>query len=149
MGSRRSHKDLIAWQKAMDLASAVLSSTATFPRCEAFGLAPQMRRAAVSVASNIAEGTARRTTKEFVAFLHFARGSLAELETQVLLSSRAGFLAHDVDSQIQASIEEVGRLINGLLRGLRARESRMLTRSDEQRSAGTPHGAARSAATNS
>jgi len=118
---RRSHKDLIVWRKALDLATLIYRITARFPRFELFALTSQLRRAAVSVPSNIAEGTARRTTREFVAYLHFARGSLAELETQVLLAVQVGYL-NDVDAQqIQRAIDEVGRLINGVLRGLKTR----------------------------
>jgi four helix bundle protein len=119
--SRHSHKDLIVWRKALDLAALIYRITARFPRFELFGLASQIRRAAVSVPSNIAEGTARRTTREFVAFLHFARGSLAELETQVLLATQVGYLNEVEALQTQHSIDEVGRLINGVLRGLKKR----------------------------
>ena len=124
MASRRSHRDLITWQKALDLAVRVHDETSRFPRFELFGLAAQMRRAAVSVVSNVAEGTARRTTREFVAFLHFSRGSLAELETQMLLAARIGYLSAQQAESLQSTIDEVGRLINGVLRGLRARVAR-------------------------
>jgi four helix bundle protein len=124
MGASRSHKDLIAWQKALDLAARVHDETSRFPRFEQFGLAAQMRRASVSIVSNIAEGTARRTTREFVAFLHFARGSLAELETQMLLAVRVGYVAAIKNDELQPAVDEVGRLINGVLRGLRTRAAR-------------------------
>jgi four helix bundle protein len=84
--SRVSHKDLILWRKAMDLAVLVHQSCTAFPRSEIYGLVSQLRRAATSVPSNIAEGHARRFTKEFIYFLRVARGSMAELETQLLLS---------------------------------------------------------------
>jgi four helix bundle protein len=118
---RRSHKDLIVWRKALDLATLIYRITARFPRFELFGLASQLRRAAVSVPSNIAEGTARRTTREFVAYLHFARGSLAELETQILLAVQVGYLDEVETLQVQRGIDEVGRLINGVLRSLKTR----------------------------
>jgi four helix bundle protein len=92
-GTRRdSHKDLLLWRKSMDLAVAIHRVSRSLPRAEMFGLVAQLNRAAVSVPSNIAEGSARRTTKEFVAFLHVARGSLAEVETQLMLARRVGYL---------------------------------------------------------
>ena len=84
--------------------------------------------------SNIAEGTARRTTREFVSFLHFARGSLAELETHLLLAASVGHLEPDEVLEIQRSIDEVGRLINGVLRGLRKRVERDQASGGERRS---------------
>ena|SRR5512138_431570 len=111
------HRSLEVWQKAMDLAEQVYVSTRAFPAEERFGLTAQMRRAAVSIPSNIAEGAGRRTTKDLIAFAHVARGSLAELETQVLLASRVGLLS-DVDSWVQ-TLHAVQRLLNGLIRSLR------------------------------
>ena len=120
---RRSHKDLILWQKAMALATAVHRLTGTLPRQELFGLSSQLRRAAVSIPSNIAEGTARRSTREFLAFLHIARGSLAELETQLLLAEKIGYLKETALLAVWPSVHEVGRLLNAVIRGLRRRES--------------------------
>jgi four helix bundle protein len=87
---RRNHKDLILWQKALALATDIHRLTGQLPRHEIFGLSSQMRRSAVSIPSNVAEGAARRTTREFIAFLHIARGSFAELETQLLLTRQIG-----------------------------------------------------------
>src|SRR5690554_6885726 len=112
----RDHRDLEAWQKAMDLAERTYVATKAFPHDERFGLSAQMRRAAISIPSNIAEGAARRTTKDFIAFAHAARASLAELETQVILASRVGLLAN-VDRWLQ-QLREVGKLLNGLIRSL-------------------------------
>jgi four helix bundle protein len=85
---RRNHKDLILWQKALVLATEVHRLTARLPKSEIFGLTSQIRRAAVSIPSDVAEGAAWRTTREFMVFLHVARGSFAELETQLLLCKR-------------------------------------------------------------
>jgi four helix bundle protein len=112
----RDHRDLEVWQKAMDLAQQMYVVTKGFPTEERFGLSAQMRRASISVPCNIAEGAARRTTKDFVGFIHTARGSLAELETQILLASRLGLL--DQATELLASAREVGRLLNGLIRSL-------------------------------
>lgn len=112
----RDHRDLIVWQKGMALAVEVYAVTTTFPRNEQFGLTSQIRRAAVSVVSNIAEGSGRRTTKDFYAFMHVARGSLAELETQLVLAHRVGFL-EDI-ARLARDLEEMGKLVNAVLRGL-------------------------------
>ena len=79
------HRDLVAWQLSMDLVEQIYLLTASFPSCEKFGLVSQMRRAAVSVPSNVAEGAARNSSKQFLQFLFIARGSLSELQTQICL----------------------------------------------------------------
>ena len=119
---RRDHRDLILWQKALALAKSVHASTIPFPKFELFGITSQLRRAAVSVASNIAEGAARGTTREFIHFLHIARGSLAELETQVHLAHQFSYIADP--NTLLAQLHEVGRLINAVIRGLRRRTRR-------------------------
>jgi four helix bundle protein len=110
------HKDLDVWKKAMDLAAQVYSLTARFPKEELYGLTSQIRRSAVSIPSNIAEGAARHSRKEFIQFLHIASGSVAELETQLLLAIRMGFIPGD---SIIPHIEEVRKLLLGLLRSLK------------------------------
>lgn len=112
----RDHRDLIVWQKGMALAVDIYAVTAAFPRSEQFGLTSQIRRAAVSVVSNIAEGSGRRTTKDFYAFMHVTRGSLAELETQLILAHRVGLLENT--TKLARDVEEVGKLVNGVLRAL-------------------------------
>ena len=119
--SRNSHKDLILWQKALDLAVAVHEVSAAFPKSEIFGLVSQIRRAAVSIPSNIAEGSARRTTREFIAFLHIARGSMAEVETQLLLAQRTGYVSNERLTVLQVRLDEVGRIMNAVIAGLRRR----------------------------
>jgi four helix bundle protein len=115
----RSYRDLIAWQKAMDLVEAVYRSTADFPREEIYGLTAQVRRAAVSIPSNMAEGQGRNSTNEFINFLSFAYGSLCEVETQILLAERLSFLESGVAATLLHSSAEVGRIINGLSNSLR------------------------------
>src|SRR5258708_38933956 len=115
---------LIAWQKAMVLAERIYQSTSTFPRNETFGLTSQLRRSAVSVPSNIAEGHGRVTRGEWVNFLGQARGSLLEMQTQIMLSKRLGFGdSNRLDADLELS-EEVGRIINGLLASVPRREAR-------------------------
>ena len=91
----KTHKDLDVWNKAMDLAEQLYLLTGRFPKEEQFGLTSQIRRAAVSIASNIAEGAARNSNKEFLQFLYIALGSAAEIETQLLLAKRLKFLKED------------------------------------------------------
>lgn len=90
--NKRSHHQLKAWQKAIELVSYIYAITKQFPRQEIYALTDQMRQSAVSVPSNIAEGAARTTTGEFLNFLSIARGSLSELETQAIISQRLGYL---------------------------------------------------------
>jgi four helix bundle protein len=115
---------LIAWQKAMVLAERVYNSTSAFPRTEMFGLTSQLRRCAVSVPSNIAEGHGRVTRGEWLSFLGQARGSVLEMQTQLILSKRLGFGdSKAIDADLALS-EEVGRIINGLMSSLHRREAR-------------------------
>lgn len=112
-------KGLVAWNVAMDLAEAVHNATRTFPETERFGLTSQLRRAAVSVASNIAEGHGRTGRRDFARYLLIARGSLKEVETQLLLAGRFDYLAADTAQQLLQSTDRLNRLLTGLLRRLR------------------------------
>jgi four helix bundle protein len=111
-------KDMDVWKRAMTLAEATYRATDAFPGAERFGLAAQMRRAAVSVISNISEGAARRTRADYVHFLHVARGSLAELDAQITLSSRLGFKMPGL-CDLESEVIRVGQLINAVIRSLR------------------------------
>ena len=115
---KQSYKDLIVWQKAIALVTAIYAATRTFPKEELFGLSSQMRRAAVSIPSNIAEGQGRQTTGEFRQFLGHARGSLLETETQILLSERLEYLDHKTSEMLLGQAAEVGRILNGLMNSL-------------------------------
>lgn len=110
------YKDLIVWQQAMSLVTRVYWATEQFPRIEQFGLTSQIRRAAVSIPSNIAEGQGRLTKGEFRQFLGNAKGSLLELETQLLISRELGYL-NDAELLLE-KLPEVARLLNGLLKSL-------------------------------
>lgn len=114
----KSYRELMVWQKGMDLVEAVYISTREFPKEETYGLTSQLRRAAVSIPSNIAEGQSRNAKAEFVHFLGIARGSLSEIETQILISQRLGYLSPETESTLLESTAELGRLLNGLLRSL-------------------------------
>src|SRR5450755_2459312 len=113
-----SYKDLVLWKKSMALVTEVYAATARFPREESFGLTSQLRRSAVSVPSNIAEGQGRATKGEFIQFLAHARGSLFELETQLCIASKLGYLAADQTREIELKAQEVARILNGLLTSL-------------------------------
>src|ERR1700690_363606 len=108
------YQDLIAWQKATQLALEVYRCTRTFPKDELYGLTSQMRRAAVSVASNIAEGKGRYSRKEFVQFLYRARGSLLELQTQLFIAQELDYIESLVSRRIRDRADELGRILNGL-----------------------------------
>ena len=113
--SVQSYKDLIVWQKSMDLVERIYQVSNLFPKEETYGLTNQLRRAAVSIPSNIAEGHARSSTQEFHRFLSIARGSLAEVETQLLIAQRLGYLsAEDLSSILNLHIE-INKMTNGLM----------------------------------
>jgi four helix bundle protein len=113
----RIHHRLRVWQAAIELVKAVYTATGRFPRTEVYGLAAQMRRAAVSVASNIAEGAARSSLRERLQFLAIARGSLSELETQLVISRELGYLGEDLS--LDERLERVFSLLGGLMEHVR------------------------------
>jgi len=109
-----SYKDLIVWQKAMDLVTLIYSLTQNFPQCEIYGLTSQMRRSAISIPSNIAEGSRRGSLKENKHFLLIAYGSGAELETQIQIAKRLSFCNNINFSKIDSLLDEVMRILNKL-----------------------------------
>jgi four helix bundle protein len=115
----RDFRDLIAWQKAMDFAELVYRETACFPREEIYGLRAQVRSAAVSIPSNIAEGQGRFSTNEFRHFLSIAHGSLCESQTQILLAERLEYITDKTTCRLMSLSAEESRLINGLADSLR------------------------------
>jgi four helix bundle protein len=117
----RSYRDLVAWQKSLDLVLEVYRCTQTFPKTEMYGLVSQLRRAAVSVPSNIAEGHARLSTGEFKQFLGHALGSLMEVETQILIAQGLGYVEAGASTGLLERTAEIGKVVNGLLRSLSPR----------------------------
>ncbi|HVG31173.1 MAG TPA: four helix bundle protein [Pyrinomonadaceae bacterium] len=115
----RPHEHLDVWNKAMDLVVKVYRSTESFPKDERFGLTSQIRRAAVSVPANIAEGAARQSGKEFAYFLSNAQGSASELETELLIAHRLGFLGEPTYRGLRAELDGIGRMIIGLSKHVR------------------------------
>lgn len=116
------YKDLVVWQKGIVLAKIIYRLTQRFPSAEKFGLVAQMRRAAVSIPSNLAEGQARHTTGEFVQFISHAEGSVAELDTQLILSVELKFCDHSSVAPAVELIGELRRMLNALRRKLLARQ---------------------------
>jgi len=106
------------WQRAITLVTEVYRATLSFPRAETYGLTSQVRRSAVSVASNIAEGQGRLSKPEFRQFLGMARGSLIEMETQLVIAGNLGYLSHDTTDRLAACSGEVSRLLHGLMQSL-------------------------------
>jgi len=116
------HKQLDAWTTAVELAQLVYKTTDEFPAREQFGLTNQARRAAISIPSNIAEGAARQTKKEFIQFLYIAKGSLSELDTQLELARRLEYLGQKKFESLVEMLERVDRMLSGLIRHLRTKD---------------------------
>ena len=124
MGSDRvsgTYEDLTGWQKAIQLVLFIYSVTKRFPQDEIYGLTAQLRRAAVSIASNIAEGKGRSSDRDLLHFLSMARGSLFEVKTQLVIASELGYIDAESMKLASAKIAQLGRLLNGLMNSVRAR----------------------------
>lgn len=119
----RPHEKLEVWKKAVDFVVNVYQKTESFPKDERFGLTSQIRRAAVSIPANIAEGAARQSDKEFLYFLSNAQGSSSELETEFLIAHRLGYLSEEVYLDIRAALDSIGRMIFGLSRHLKRKQA--------------------------
>jgi four helix bundle protein len=124
---KKSFKDLQVWKKSIDLAEAIYKATEDFPQREHFGLAAQIRKSAVSIASNISEGSARHSNKEFQQFLIIARGSSAELQTQMLIAMRVGYFEKRTYIALSKQLNEIGRMLHGLKRSLTAMPKKLTT----------------------
>jgi four helix bundle protein len=116
--SLRSYQELVAWQKGMALVTDIYCCTQQLPKEEIYGLTSQIRRAAVSIPSNIAEGQGRLTSREFKQFLGHARGSVFEVETQLLIARDLGYLSDEAVQAMLERVQEVGRILSGLLSSL-------------------------------
>lgn len=117
-GAVHSHRDLKVWQIALDMTETLYRTTADWPKAEQYGLVSQVRRAAVSVPANIAEGAGRRTPGEFMHFIGIARGSLAELETLLIIARRLGYIEEPSFRAIINDLFELGRMTTGLLKSI-------------------------------
>lgn len=114
----KSYEELLVWQKSMDLVLAVYRGTASFPSHEVYGLTAQIRKCTVSIPSNIAEGHSRSSTGDFLRFLSIARGSVSELETQLMIAARLGYLDDDAGKTLLEQASEIGKMITGLRKSL-------------------------------
>ena len=110
----RPHHNLDVWKKAVGFSVRIYEITETFPRDEKYGLTSQVRRAAVSIAANIAEGAGRTSKKEFANFLSIAQGSASEVETELLIALRLGYVNQEVFRDLTSGLDEIGRMVTGL-----------------------------------
>ena len=113
------HKKLDVWNQSVNLVTTIYQTTNQFPKEERYGLTDQIRRAAVSIPSNIAEGAARQTRKEFINYLHMAQGSLSELDTQMECAKRLGYLRDGNWQKLDDDLERIDKMLSGLIRKLR------------------------------
>jgi four helix bundle protein len=118
----RPHYNLEAWKNSMDLVDMIYDITGEFPRDEKFGLSSQLRRASISVPSNISEGAARNSAAEFANFVNIARGSLSELETQIIISKRQSFITKDKAAELITLVEKVSSQLSGLYTHLKSKK---------------------------
>ncbi|MFA5129343.1 MAG: four helix bundle protein [Patescibacteria group bacterium] len=114
MNEQHGYQDLIVWKKSLDLTVEIYRATETFPSRELFGLVSQMRRASVSIPSNIAEGYRRKLPGDYLHFIRIAYGSTSELETQLILAKRLSFLSENVYKNISSTLDEISRMLNRL-----------------------------------
>ena len=117
----QSHKELKVWQYAIDMAVEIQNVTRSYPKEEIFGMVSQMRRAATSISMNIAEGYARGTDKEILHFLYIASGSASELDTQLILSYRFGFIDAETKSRLSEQLTIIRKMLNSLITSVKAR----------------------------
>lgn len=115
---QKPHRNLRAWQASINLVTEVYARVRSFPPHERYGLVSQMQRCATSIPSNIAEGAARKTRKEYVQFLYVARGSLSELDTDLEISTRLGYLDEDKHRELTGQLNDLSKMLNGLIRSL-------------------------------
>ena len=115
----KTHKDLDVWKKSIEMVTKIYMLTRNFPKEELYGLTNQIRRAAVSVPSNIAEGSGRNSSKELLQFLYYATGSLSELETQLIISHNLGYLSNEQKQDIDTVFGNIFRMLSGLIQSLK------------------------------
>lgn len=131
MGINKSYEDLQVWKKAIDLAQFIYSITAQFPKEERYDLTSQLRRAAVSVSSNIAEGCARNSPGEFIQFLGIATGSLAEIHTQCIIANRLNYINEKNFLKVISALDEVRKMLSGLKASIPNSKPKLATRNPE------------------
>ena len=112
-------KELLVWQKSINFVTEIYKETEAFPKAEMYGLTSQIRRATVSIPSNIAEGNSRRSVPDYLQFLRISRGSCAEVETQLIISKNLGFLYEEKSLKLNQDIIEISKMLNGLINSLK------------------------------
>lgn len=120
----KTHKDLEVWKKAVQLVTQIYEVTKDFPKEESYGLISQIRRSAVSIPSNIAEGAARNSEKEFIQFLYISLGSLSELETELIISKNLGYLKDKKENTLMKQIDSIRKMLSGLIHSIKKRQNR-------------------------
>lgn len=118
----KTHKNLDVWKKSIQLVTDVYMVTKHFPREELYGLTNQIRRSAISIPSNISEGSARKGHKEYIQFLYIALGSKNELETQVIIAFNLGFVSLEQQEELLLKIENIGKMLSGLIKYIKSKE---------------------------
>ncbi len=124
--SVNSYEDLVVWQKSIDLVITIYKTVKSLPREELYSLSDQIRRAAVSIPSNIAEGQQRQSSKEFLKFLSIAKGSLGELKTQLIICYRLDFLSEDQTTPLLNECDTIGKMLSGLMNKISENQSRQI-----------------------
>jgi four helix bundle protein len=119
MEKTKHYQDLLVWQKSIDLAEIIYTITRSFPKEEIYGIISQMRRCSVSIASNIAEGQSRNSAPQFIQFLNIAKGSISELETQLVISKRLKFISEQDFNKVQKDLSDIGKMLNGLIKAIK------------------------------
>ena len=112
----KTHKDLMVWKESIDLVSLIYEKTKSFPKDELFALTSQIRRSAISIPSNIAEGAARESNREFLRFLYISLGSVSELDTQLIIANNLSFLIGEDHIRINEKLNEIGKMLTGLIK---------------------------------
>jgi len=120
----KTHKDLEVWKEAVQLVTQIYEVTKDFPKEELYGLISQIRRSAVSIPSNIAEGAARNSEKEFIQFLYISLGSLSELETELIISKNLGYLKDEKEITLMKQIDSIRKMLSGLIHSIKKRQNR-------------------------
>lgn len=115
----KSYKDLDVWKKSIEIVKRVYTATGDFPKEEIYGLVNQMRRCAVSIPSNIAEGKTRQHVNEYIQFLYVGLGSCAELETQIIIAKELGYLNNETENEIMEGLDHIGKMLRNLIKSLR------------------------------
>lgn len=126
--TKKCYKNLDVWKKSIDLVQLIYAYTENFPNKEVFGITNQMKRSAVSIPSNIAEGQAKRYKKEFIRYLYQSLGSLAELETQAIIAGRIKYISDEKQKYVILKIDEIQKMIYGLIKKIDRNEQLLATR---------------------